>query len=261
MEGDDFLALYLSLSLVYLARVTVFVGGSALLLWYSYRHQKPGWGRRSMVAAIAAIWIVDMMSGTADFWFLCNTQGGVRVVAPVPGRPHVAIGDQIEPSLAARFLSASGAVEYELTPYLAERLGLRSGFHRFQALEGAPPICSVSGLSDSGMLASCASAVRIEAPTARYLFDASERRSGDRYTGVGPKEWSWFAEMDQAFVLDRNTGETLAAATIFIRGRVSPLSGLLRFFVRDQVCPVGATREGLPYLLIPAAFPDLAGAS
>lgn len=259
MDGGDFGAFYAMAIAGYLVRVTSFVGGSAFVLWVAYRYQPRRWVRRCTIAAVAAFWIVDLVPRPLGFWNLCQTQAGVRVDTPVLGRPHVAIGDQIEQSIAARFLYASGSVEYELTPNGAGRLGLRPGFHRFQAIENAHPDCWLVALRDSGMLAQCATAVSIDAPTARYLFDASEPRNEDRQAGTSPRHLSWSPEKDQAYVLDRDTNETLATATLFSRHRYSPVSGLLWLFPWDWACPLGATRSGLPYLLVPAAFPELTG--
>lgn len=246
-------------SIAYLARITLLVGGSALLIWFAYRYLPRGWRRRGLVAVIMAFWIVDLLPGLLGFWSLCRTEAGLRVDTAVLGRPNLVIGDQIAPAIAARILYLSGSVEYELSPPMARRLGLWPGLNRFDSVENAPSDCWLVALRDPGMLARCATAVRIEAPTARYRFDTRGPGNGNPPAPAGPWEFSWWAEKHQATVVDRGTDETLARATLLIRRRIPSASGLISFQAKNSTCPRGTTPDGLPILLFPAAFPELGG--
>lgn len=263
MESDSSFAFYLYVFIVTLvstfnpARFILFVGGSGLLVWLAYRYLPSGWRRRGVIAVVAAFWIVDLAPGAPGFRILCRTHAGVKVETAIPGRPHVMIGDRIPPAIAARFLHLSGSVEYDLAPFVAERLELVTGLYQFRALEDAPVECLLTALNDKSMLANCATVVKINESTARYLFDASEPDTNGGQADSGPFYLSWWAEKHVVFVLDRETNQTLASATVLLRRGTPSLSGLFSFAPADAACPAGASEEGLAYLLRPAAFPDL----
>lgn len=250
----------LMLYIRWLARVLFLVGASGLLLWFAFRRLPRGWRRFGLVAFIALFWIVDLVPGAVGFPSLCRREAGIRVSAPVPGRPDIVVGEQIPSGIAARALHLAGRVEYELVPGRARRLDLRPGLYRFEPIENAPSDCAFAVFRNSVMLAMCATAVQIETPDARYRFDMSGPVDGEA-AAAGPWDLSWWAEKHHATVVDRTTGETLATATLLIRRRIPSVSGLISYKPADAACPKGATPEGLPILLFPVAFPDLGGRS
>ena len=249
--------LYVIAGLYYIARPVFLIAVSIVLLRIAFRRDPPVWWRRVIVAGITAFWLVDLAPGTVGHWLRCELQAGIWVRTPVRGHPQIAVSERIEPSIAARFLAVAGTVEYELSPWQAERLGLDRGYHRFDAISTTRSACWIGTLWSRETIAACATVTRIDTPSARYLFDASERRQVEWQTGLGPPALAWLGEKDQTFVLDRETGRSVAAATLIARPTVSPLSGLLTLLPWQPVCPAGASREGLPLLLTPAAFPDL----
>lgn len=258
MESASSIKLFaITLSILYLTKIILFVGGSALFVWFAFRYLPSGWRRRGIIAAVAAFWIVDLAPGALGFAILCRAQAGVKVETAIPGHPHMVIGDRIPPPIAARILYLSGSVEYDLPPFVAGWLGLETGLYQFQALEDAPVECSLTALSDKSTLADCATVVKIAEPTARYLFDASGPDNDGGQAESGPFYLSWWPEKHVVFVLDRETNQTLATATALSHHGRSTLTGLFLFAPKDAVCPAGGSVEGLPYLLRPAAFPDL----
>ena len=248
----------LMLSIQWLARVLLPVGASGLLLWLAFRRLPRGWRRFGPVAFIALFWIVDLVPGAVGFPSLCRREAGIRVSAPVPGRPGIVVGEQIPSGIAARVLHLAGRVEYELVPERARRLALRPGLYRFEPIENAPSDCAFAVFRDSAMLSVCATALQVEAPDARYRFDMSGP-ADDETEAAGPWDLSWWAEKQQAIAVDRTTGETLATATMLIRRRIPSVTGLISFEAADAACPKGTTPDGLPVLLFPVAFPELGG--
>lgn len=258
MESESSITFFLiKASIIYLTKIIFFVGGSAFFVWVAYRYLPSGWRRRGIIVAVAAFWIVDLVPGALGFRILCRAQAGVKVETAIPGRPHMVIGGRIPPAIAARILYLSGSVEYDMPPYVAGRLGLVAGLYQFQALEDAPVECLLTALYDKSMLANCATVVRIDAPTARYLFDGSEPGSEGGQAEGSPFDLSWWADKHVVYVSDRETNQTLATATVLMRRGIPSLTGLFSFAPTDAACPAGASEEGLPYLLFPAAFPEL----
>ncbi len=256
MEGLN--QYFMMFAFLYWARVVLFVGISAAVLWFAFLLLPGGWKRWALFTLVALFWIVELVPGRVAFPHLCRREAGLAVTAAIPGQPDIIMRDRWASAIAARILYKAGRVEYALEDSLARHLGLLPGLYRFDSVADPASDCWNRALFSRETLAMCATATPIEAPGARYLFDTRGPVEGETAAGA-PWDLDWWAEKHQARVVDRTTGETLATYTMLTRRRIPSVLNLVSYRAADAVCPKGQTPDGLSYSLFPDAFPDLGG--